>query len=360
MSLKNIKVGDSIKFKGYAEDVPEADRLLEADATYAVTEVDLKEKQVFVDIDNPDYNPKKKVSDENAKTLSVGCFEDEFDMAEATPPASARTARAAAAKPAAAAAKPAKAVKPPKEETVDELDIPLEEEDAEILKLVQETDDILALATELVEESAATDYKLGGVLYHVRLDKAYEKLSKKYKEAGGFELYLQERLNIEYRKAMALVQIYHAVNKYGVDSAKITEMGWTKAWKIAQVMDEKNSKALVKLASTSTVADLVENIKVNYKEVGGTKGEKKKLVTFKFRLFEDSAEVVTAAIEGCAASQGFKRLDEAFEHIITEWATEHPMQAPGKQAAGRKVTAPTAAAAPAKTAAKPAVRSARR
>lgn len=354
MSIKNTKVGDTIIFKGYGDDVEDADRLLDADGEYKVIEVDVKEKKVSVEIDNPDFNAKKKVSDDNAKTLIVEVFEEEFEAPAAEVEEKVAPARKRGA--AAAATKPAKEAKAKKEEKVEVIEDALESEDEEIVKLVEDADNILELAQELVEESAATDYKLGGVLYHVRLDKAYESLDKRYKEKGGFELYVQEHLNIEYRKAMALVQIYYTVNKFGVDADKITEMGWTKAWKISQVMDKKNAKALVKLASTSTVADLTENIKASYKEVGGTKGEKKKLITFKFRLFEDSAEVVTAALNGAAAALGFSRLDEAFEHIVTEWATEHPMKAPETAKVGKRVSAPAKseekaeAKAPAKTA----------
>jgi hypothetical protein len=372
--MKKLKVGDSITFKGYGEDVPENDRLLEAGAEYAITEIDLKDKKVSVEIDNPDYNAKKKVSDENPKTLLVEVFEEEFDVAEEPEPApkgrvTKLVTKAAAGKPVLKTPKLT-----PEEKEAAEAEAAaealaaqtLDTEDEEIVKLVESSDDLLALAQELVEESAATDYKLGGVLYHVHKDKAYEKAGKKFRVEGGFELWVQENLNIEYRKAMALKQIYFAVNKFGVDPAKITDMGWTKAWKIAQVMDEDNVKDLVKLASNSTVADLVENIKVSYKEVGGTKGEKKKLIMFKFRLFEDSAEVVNAAIESCASSMGFKSTNEAFEHIVTEWATEHPMEAAegnGEDKAERKrVTAP--AAVPGKVVAKarvatPAARSTR-
>lgn len=373
MSIKGIKIGSNIVFSGYAEDVPKAERLLTADTEYAVVEVDLKEKKVSVEIDNPDYNAKKKVSDTNAKTLLVEVFEEEFTLPETETPAPTKGKAAAAKAPAAKAApakaaapaakgKPAKAAPVEDEEAAPEdgIDSPLAEEDADIVKLVDEAEDILTLATELVEESAANDYRLGGVLYHIRLDKSYERLSRKYKENGGFELYVQEKLNMEYRKAMALVQIYYATNRYGADAAKIIEMGWSKAWKIAQVMDDDNVKELVKLGSTSTVADLSETIKVSYKEHGGVKGDKKKLFTFKFRLFEDSAEVVTAAINACAASLGYERLDQAFEHIITEWATEHPMK--GVKVPAKKVAtqAAPAAKATAKSAAKPAVRSAAR
>lgn len=403
MSVKNIKPGQAIRFKGYDENVPEDERLLEAGADYPVAEVDVKENKVTVEIENPDFNAKKPANEKNPKTLLVEVFEEEFDtieeeqapapvVATRTRPAAATaktparptgTAPKAAAKPAAAAAKApakaatkagAKAAPPPPAQTAEEQaadaaeeeEEVLEQEDEEIVKLVEEAGDgILDLAQELATESAAQDYRLGGVLYHIRLTKAYEGLDDRYKEKGGFGLYVKENLNVEYRKAMYLKDIYVAANKFGIAPETIARIGWTKAAKISEVMDQENAEELVKLAEENTVSDLVENIKASYKEVGGQKGDKKRMVIFKFRSFEDQAEVIQAALEGCASAMGFtgsKALDQAFEHIITEWATEHPVSAPAKTT-GKKVAAPAArktAPAAARPAARPTARPAAR
>lgn len=361
--MKTVKVGGEIVFKGYGDDVPEAEQVLEAGKSYKVTEVIGDEEKVVVAIPNPDFNAKKKESASNSKLISVDVFDEEFDLpgkAKAAAPAKGRTAPAKAETKAPVKAgkgktAPAKEEAAGEEEAGDPDDESLTEEDADILKLVEETDDILALASEMVEEQAANDYRLGGVLYHIRLDKAYEKLDKRYKENGGFELYVQEHLNVEYRKAMYLVKIYYNVNKFGIDPAKIAEMGWTKASKIVAVMDEDNAEELVELATESTVADLVENIKTSYVTKGGTKGEKKRLKTFKFKLFEDQAEGVQNTLEAAAESLGLKDLSAAFEHIVMEWAVDHPMKKKAATA-GRQVAAPKAAV---KTPAKAPVRARR-
>ena len=237
------------------------------------------------------------------------------------------------------AAKP----KAEKSEESDEL-APLENEDQEIVDLVEAADDILELATELVENSSELDYKLGGVLYHVRLSKAYQKVDKKYKENGGFGLYVKEHLNIEYRKAMYLIDIYYKFNLYGIDSAKVSALGWTKCSKIAAVMSEDTAEDLIELAETSSVADLTDAIKESYKTEGGTKGTVKKRVTFKFRLLEEAGTAVTEVIEQAAKDMGLKNLDDAFEHIVMEWAAEHQNVKPAKKAVTKatgKTTAKT-------------------
>lgn len=384
-------VGNTIVFNGYKEEVPEEEQLLTEGEQYEVVEVNAAEKSLAVQIDNPDFNPKKKESESNPKSIIVDVFNDEVSLAEdaeeeeapapvrgkkpavtAKPAAKTKAAPAedeagededgeaeeeeapapkgkAVAKPAAkAATKPAakgkvvakgKAVAKPKakkeeKKDEDEDELPaLENEDEDILALVNEADDILELASELVEEGAALDYKLGGVLYHVRLGKAYQELDEAYKERGGFGLYVKDKLNIEYRKAMYLIDIYYKFNQFGIDAAKVQELGWTKCSKIAAVMTEDNAEELVELADKSSVSELNDAIKESYKEVGGTKGEKRRKVAFKFRLWEDQAAAVEEIIKGTAQQLGFKDLSDAFEHIVVEWAAEHPLTKSTKKAA---------------------------
>lgn len=373
----NVKKGDKITFTGYSETPEEGMDLLTEGEQYEVVEVNAKEKAVVVRVDNPDFNPKKKESEANAKTMLLDVFEEEFEAVEDKPAPKAKGKAKAApveeadddeeaeeaeepkakTKPAKAAAKPAKAetkpakgktpvkgkVKTPvKAEKVEDADpyadLAEDDEDEEIIGLINEAEDILELAKETSEEASAIEYKLGGILFHVRKGGAYKAIDKRYAEKGGFGLYVLEQLNVEYRKAMYLVDIYYKWNKFGLDAEKVAAIGWAKAAKIAAVMTEDTAEELLELAENNTVADLVENIKTSYKEVGGVKGEKKTLKVFKFKLFEDQAAAVEEVLEAVAAAMGFKNLDMAFEHIMMEWATEHPVKAP----APAKTVAPKA------------------
>lgn len=291
---------------------------------------------------------KSKAKDEDEAEDEDGDGDgDDEDAAEEAPKAKTK-AKAAPAKAAAktkekaapakgkAKADPkAKAKGKAKDEKEEEADAfpALETEDEEILALIDGAD-VLELAEELVEDSAALDYKLGGVLYHVRLSKAYQDLDPAYKENGGFGLYVKDKLNIEYRKAMYLIDIYYKFNLFGIDASKVQELGWTKCSKIAAVMTDDNAEELVELAEKSSVSELNDTIKESYKEVGGTKGEKRRKVAFKFRLWEDQASAVEETIKATAESMGFKDLSDAFEHIVMEWAAEHPIEkkAPAKSA----------------------------
>lgn len=389
-------VGSMVVFKGYKEDVPEADRLLQDDEQYEIADVNEKEGSLGVIAPNPDFNPKKKVSDTNQETVVVDVFFEEVEAvdgeggedgegveeadgtveekpartsraapekAAAKPAAKAATkpAAKAATKPAAkAAAKPAakgKAVTKTKEaaEPVDESEaLPaLEDEDADIVELIDGAD-LIELAGELVDDAEALNYKLGGVLYHLRLGKSYQDVDKKkYGVKGGWQLFLEENLpGLGYRKAMNLIDIYYKVNKFGIDPVKVQEVGWSKFAKIVQVMDEDNANDLVELAENSTVATLSDEIKSSYSTAPGTgsSGEKRKKIVFKFRLWEDQAVAVEEIINSTAKAMNLKEVSDAFEHIVMEWAAEHGVE----QAAPAKASAKPAAkaATPAKAAPK--------
>lgn len=405
------KVGDMVEFLGYSEEVDPDEDVLVVGEHYKVLKVDAKTKAVLIQVDNPEFDEDADESDDNPRYLEVDAFANEVqDVATKAKPAAKTAAKAKAparakapeveeeaeeeaeaeeekpvakakakAKPAAKAkeeAKPATKAKPaakaaaktkpaakakakpaPVEATEAEEDDyeALDNEDNDIVELVEGTEDILALAEELVEEGAALDYKLGGVLFHIRSGKAYRTLDERYAEKGGFALYVKEHLNMEYRKAMYLVDIYYKFNLFGISGDKVAEIGWTKASKIARVMNETNAEELVELAETASVSELSDSIKESYVEEGGTAGEKKRKITFKFRLWEDQAKAVEEVLMGAAEAMGFKDVADAFEHIVMEWAAEHPLtapeEAPAKAPNVGKVAAKAKPAAKAKAAA---------
>lgn len=400
--------GDVVIFKGYEDDVPETERLLVAGEQYTLAEINEDGESVAVEIANPDFNAKKKESEENSKVLIVDVFFDEVELApeeepepvkakpaargrakaapvadadeeadddvdeeEAPPvPASGRgkatatkpvtkpavkattkapaktTAKAAtkpAAKPAAKGKLAAKAPAPVEEDKYPAL----AEEDADMLAIIDGADDLLELANELCDDAEALNYKLGGVLYHLRLGKAYVAIDKKYAEQGGWQKCIEEQLpGVGYRKAMNLIDIYYMFNLHGIDPAKVQELGWTKCSRIASVMTEDNAEELLTLAEENSVSDLNDNIRESYSKTAteGSGTEKRKKILFKFGLWQDQAEAVKEILESTASRLGLKKLDDAFEHIIVEWAAEHaPAQKPPVRKAGN-ATRPKAVA----------------
>jgi len=411
--------GDVVIFKGYEDDVPETERLLVAGEQYTLVEINEDGESVAVEIANPDFNAKKKESEENSKVLIVDVFFDEVELApeeepepvkakpaargrakaapvadadeeaddeaddeetdeEEAPPAPARgRGKATATKPAAKATAKAPAkttapkatTKPPVKTTapkaatkpaakgklaakapapVEEDKYPaLAEEDADMLAIIDGADDLLELASELCDDAEALNYKLGGVLYHLRLGKAYVAIDKKYADQGGWQKCIEEQLpGVGYRKAMNLIDIYYMFNLHGIDPAKVQELGWTKCSRIASVMTEDNAEELLTLAEENSVSDLNDNIRESYSKTAteGSGTEKRKKILFKFGLWQDQAEAVKEILESTASRLGLKKLDDAFEHIIVEWAAEHaPAQKPPVRKAGN-ATRPKAVA----------------
>jgi len=199
------------------------------------------------------------------------------------------------------------------------------EEDQEILDLVAATDDLCGLAQEMSEESASTDYKLGGVLYHVRITGAYKELDEEYAGNKGFEKYVEKELSVGYRKARYLMDIFVKWNKFGLPIEKVQEIGWTKAQEIARVMDKDNAEDLLAIAEDrdNTVADIKETIKETYTS-GSKQREPVRKITFKFRLTEEAGANVREFFEQAKEHFGKEYTDEmVFEAIVTDWATEN-------------------------------------
>lgn len=198
------------------------------------------------------------------------------------------------------------------------------EEDPEVLEIVEEASDLCEVAEEMAEEAAVQDFRLGGILYHVRISKAFREIKDgEYNVKGGFQQYVEKELGIGYRKAMYLIDIYTKWSRFGLDASKVAEIGWTKAQEIARVMDEENAEQLVELAEESTVTELKETIKESFSKQGKDTREVVRKVTFKFRLAEDAAKAVEGYLEMAAEQLGAKKPEEVFEHIVTEWAQEH-------------------------------------
>lgn len=379
-----FEVGGSIKFLGYGADVPEGEQILVADEVYEIVDV-TEDGNPVVRIDNPEFNEKKKEdAEKNPRFVEVEALPNEVELveaeeaevAEAAAPVAAKTApkgKAAAAAPAAKTApkgKPAPAAKTapkgkgavakPKEvvEVKDEDDLPeLEGEDADVLALVNGSEDLIATAQELEANVAATEWQLGGILYHIRKDKLHREVTdekgkkvKAYSENGGFAAFLLDFFNIDYRKAMHLIKIYVNFTQAQIEnpSEVVATIGWTKASKIAPVMIEEGADAneLVELATNNTVADLSEAIKEQV-TVGGTKGEKgekKSRITMKFRYFEEEAATVNGILETAMETLGLKDIGEALAHIVQEWATTNGGEAQAEAAPAQ--TKPVGRAAP--------------
>jgi hypothetical protein len=354
-----VEPGSTIKFLGYAPDTPENEQALTAGAEYPVSEV-TAEGNIVVQCPNPEFNAKKKEDvNTNPKFLEVEVLPDEAELVSGPP-------EAAAAEAAPVGKKATKAVKvaavkeeTPPEEPVDPDDLPeLENEDESVMALVSGSEDLIATAQELEKEVSDTEFKLGGILFHIRKDKLHRNVAGEdgkpvaaYSENKGWETFIGDFFNIDYRKAMYLIEIYQNFTLAKIENAAehVAAMGWTKASKIAKhlVAEGANPGELIELAETSTVSDLVEAIKESI-TVGGTPGEKKVRITLKFRYVEEEANAIQTTLEAARDQLGLKDIGEALAHIVTEWGTQNA----GGKATAKSAPAQKTAAAGAKPVAK--------
>lgn len=401
-----VDVGTQIRFVGYGEDVPAEQQFLTAGEVYTISgftepEGDDPGGEAIVQIANPGFNPKKRESADNPKTIDVQVFAEEYEVLEgegegevaaepAPAPVAAKTAAKAAAKtapaaPAKTAAKPAaktaaapaakktaKAAPAPAaaEETPaeDPDELPdLEGEDEEVLALVNGGRDLIEVAQELEATASRSEYQLGGLLYHIKKGKTYLEIEggEAYAEKGGWAVFVKDYFNVEYRKAQYLIQIYVAFTMMQIPNPAdaVAEIGWAKAQKIAVPMMEEGAQPddLLELARQNTVVDLSTALKEQV-EVGGTPGIKVTRITMKFRYLEEEAASINAILETVKEANSLKDIGEALSFIVNDWASNNGMasaksaptqaravgKAPAKKTAAAPAPAPKAAPAPAR------------
>lgn len=381
-----VDVGTAVTFLGYDENVPAEEQFLTQGETYEIagfTEASGDDPNAadydaggdpYVMIANPSYNPKARETDANPKQIAIPLYEGEYEVAgdaepdpAAAPAAVAPAAKTAPAKTAGKKAAPAPvAAAEPEGEAEDPDAMPdLEGEDEEVLALINGERDLIEVAQELEATAATSEYRLGGVLFHIKKDKAFLNVEggEQYGEKGGFGTFLKDYFNIEYRKAMYLIDIYVAFTQAQIENPAeaVARMGWAKASKIARPMqlEGANPTDLVSLAESNTLADLSTAIKEQV-EVGGTRtpGTSVTRTTLKFRLLEQAGATVTQVLEAVQSAQSFKDIGEALVYVISDWAANNapaaaaaaaPRQgAVGKPAPAAKKAAPAAKKAVAK------------
>lgn len=145
--------------------------------------------------------------------------------------------------------------------------------DTESVAAALQDADACAAVEHLLLERDRSQFTLGGLLHHIRRTKAYERILDKknkpvYQGKEGFAKYCEDRLNLRYRKAMALADIYVTFVSVGITEDRVAEVGWSKAWKISRHITEKNAERLLKFASGHTVVELDEYIETKILATG--------------------------------------------------------------------------------------------
>jgi hypothetical protein len=270
----------------------------------------------------------------------------------ATKPAATAAATKPAAKGKATTTAPATKAKgkpttAPAAPAVDEEEFPeLENEDESVVQLVADSQDLVATAQELESENAANEFRLGGVLYHLKKEGSWKTAEKgRYAENGGWSLFVQDHFNVEYRKAQYLIEIYVELTLAGIanPSEVVGNIGWTKASKIAKHMNnpDLDPAALIEAAENNSVADLSKALVEDF-HIGGSagdKGEKKTRITLKYRYVEEDARIMEQALQVAKDTFGGTEEDALFQ-IVSEWLVANNVETTAKAQEAEKATAP--------------------
>lgn len=372
-------VGVFIEFAGYGADVPADDQVIEVGTRAKIVEVDTETNPdapgYIVRIPNPDFNPEvAEDAQTNPSEIEASVYDGEFtisdDQTDEENAAPVESAPATQVKAGRAKTKgetaPVVAEEQPAHDELPELT----QEDADVLAMVEGADQVdgglIGIAQDLEADIESKNFQLGGVLYHIKRDKAYETLGEEFTGPKGFDAFVAAYFKFGYRKAMNLIDIYVTFNQLNIADAAsvVAEIGWTKASKLTNAMTDENAEELIELARTNTVEGLTDAIRTQTVAVGDDTREKKTRVMIKLRYFEDEGKDIEALLHEVKDAQGLKTIEEAFAYIVAEFrmaqGNEAPVaQAPVQQAAtparaaGRAATKAPAAAA---QAAKPAVR----
>lgn len=214
----------------------------------------------------------------------------------------------------------------------------LEGEDEEVLALVEGDVNLIDVARDLESQASISEYRLGGVLYHIKKEKLHLATDKKgkllepeYGEAGGFKKFLMDNFNIDYRKAAYLIDIYINFTLAGIESPAevIGNIGWTKASKISKLVSAEDADVagLIEAAEKNTVQDLSEILKEQFSPDGGSSsgsdaGAKKTRVTLKFRYLEEEGNTIEDALKELSELWNVKPEEALLQAVIDVHSAE--------------------------------------
>ena len=195
-------------------------------------------------------------------------------------------------------------------------------------EISNDSDDAIVAAKRLIETAEKTYYTLGGVLAVISRDKLYAqvKVNGEFPYAGnkGFEAFCEDHLNVRYRKAQYLINIYESFTQAGLTEAKIGSIGWSKAKELVSILavEPQNADKWIETAKEGSTAEVAEAVKARLTKIGAkTHGNTKtvRTVTCKFKLHEDEGQVVEQAIKLAKEQADTDDDSQAFAHIIKEW-----------------------------------------
>lgn len=177
-------------------------------------------------------------------------------------------------------------------------------------------DAVLEAAVNLVEQKSHNDYQLGGVLSHIYAGGLFKRLG--YDGKRAFANYLDEKLGMQYRKAMYLIDFYETCTRLGVSEERLATIGWSKAKEFLSAATPDNIDTLIEYASTHTRNEIVDFVKSEM--VDASDGSNRvEMVKYNFSVTAEAAANINAALALAKSQCNSEKVGDQFEYIAGEW-----------------------------------------
>lgn len=174
---------------------------------------------------------------------------------------------------------------------------------------------------ELLEVSK--DIESGYVKMSELLSEAYHRDYHTTWGFDSFEDYADKELDVDYRKARYLIDIWDKIKDLALPKARIAKLGWTKMKEIAAVITKKNAMKLLDQAEKMTSRELVESVKI-MKKTGGRESipQAPSVLKLTITMGESEHQIVMEALDAAKKLCNSDNQALALEMICQDWLSE--------------------------------------
>lgn len=174
---------------------------------------------------------------------------------------------------------------------------------------------LLTKALSLRSEIELKFWELGEVLYHIFQNQYF--LEYGYPNWKDF---CSQVLDIKWRTATYLKDIYGKFTSLGVKGEEIAGVGWVKLKELLPIIDKKNVREWIKVAKDKNISLVQLNARVKYALGKISKEEAERPPrTIGFKLYEEQLESVKRALEIAKRMTGSENYGYLLEMICAEF-----------------------------------------
>lgn len=113
---------------------------------------------------------------------------------------------------------------------------------------------------------------------------------------ANFREYVEEELDMKYRRAAHFVQIWNKARELQIDKKDVEKIGWSKFSKIVDHLTSRNKKKLLSLAMTMSTRNLCRVLNSTPGRLGRPTKKRRFVVTVDARQYKEMERVVKRAL----------------------------------------------------------------